>query len=550
MPVPTGTARKEASQYRLIGHSDLRRVESAAKILGRTRYTIDIAPPNVRTAVVLHAPRFGAKVLTVDDSAALSVPGVVAVVPISNGVGVVGETFDDAQRGLRALTVTWDDASAETRSSEQLADEHRRILESGEGMLVARDQGDVTAELARAAYSVDAVYELPLLAHAAMEPNNAVCQMREDGRLDLWASTQGPEYTAMAASVASGLPRDRIDVHVTLAGGAFGLHSSHGNDPTSEAVEIARALRWEHAIKVQSLREEDFKSGRFRPMSAQRVRAGTDAQGVVTAFHHELAAKPTGSELPIVSNILVQNGVDALTVTGAVDPPYAIPNMRIRVANVTHGVPVMTMRSVGNSPSEFARESAVDELALAANTDPIAIRRRMLSDNPRTLQALNMVADIVGWRAETAAGRGIGFACSDGLKSHSAAAVEVTADAEQRIHVERVVFVLDCGIKLTPDLVRAQVEGGILFGLSAALWGEIILGDGGEIMTRNFDRYQLMRMRTTPNIDVHLIESTNEPGGVGEVSVPLVAPALANAVFNLTGVRIRRLPINKTLRVH
>jgi len=549
MPVPAGAVPKESSQYRLIGHSDLRRVDSVAKILGRTRYTIDITPPNARTAVVLHAPRFGARVLTVDDSAALALPGVVAVVPISNGIGVVGETLDDAQRGLRALTVTWDDAPAETRSSEQLAAEHRRIVESGEGMLVARDQGDVTAELARAPYSIDVVYELPFLAHAAMEPNNAVCHMREDGRLDVWASTQAPEYTAMAAARASGLPRERIDVHVTLAGGAFGLHSSHHDDPTSEAVEIARALRWKHAIKVQSLREEDFKSGRFRPMSAHRVRAGTDAQGAVTVLHHELSAKPTGSELPIVSNILVQNGVDFLTVTGAVDPPYAVPNMRIRVANVGHGVPVMTWRSVGNSPTEFARESAIDELALAASTDPITIRRRILVDNPRTLRALNVVADQVDWRPETARGRGIGFACSEGFKSHAAAAIEVSADAQQRVHVERVVFALDCGLKLTPDLVRAQVEGGILFGLSAALWGEIVLGDGGEIVTLNFDRYPLMRMRTTPVIEVHLIDSTREPGGVGEVSVPLMAPAIANAVFNLTGVRIRRLPISKTLRV-
>ncbi len=284
-------------------------------------------------------------------------------------------------------------------------------------------------------------------------------------------------------------------------------------------------------------------------MSAHRVRAGIDAQGAVTVLHHELAAKPTGSELPIVSNVLVRNGVDFLTVTGAVDPPYAIPNLRIRVANVAHGVPVMTWRSVGNSPTEFARESAIDELALAASTDPITIRRRMLSDNPRTLKALNMVADIAGWRPETARGRGIGFACSEGFKSHAAAAVEVTADAQQRVHVERVVFALDCGLKLTPDLVRAQVEGGILFGLSAALWGEIVLGDGGEIVTLNFDRYPLMRMRTTPVIEVHLIDSTREPGGVGEVSVPLMAPAVANAVFNLTGVRIRRLPISKTLRV-
>jgi len=232
-----------------------------------------------------------------------------------------------------------------------------------------------------------------------------------------------------------------------------------------------------------------------------------------------------------------------------VDPPYAIPNLRIRVANVAHGVPVMTWRSVGNSPTEFARESAIDELALAASTDPITIRRRMLSDNPRTLKVLNMVADIADWRPETARGRGIGFACSEGFKSHAAAAVEVTADAQQRVHVQRVVFVLDCGLKLTPDLVRAQIEGGILFGLSAALWGEIVLGDGGEIVTLNFDRYPLMRMRTTPVIEVHLIDSTREPGGVGEVSVPLMAPAIANAVFNLTGVRIRRLPISKTLRV-
>jgi isoquinoline 1-oxidoreductase beta subunit len=549
LPVPDGTVPKESSGYQLIGHSDLRRVDSVPKILGRMPYTIDTTPLNARTAVVFHAPVFGAKVLSVDDSAALALPGVVAVVPISNGVGVVGETLDDAQRGLRALKVTWDNALAETRSSEALTGEHRRVVESAEGMLVARDQGDVAAALGRATHAIDAVYELPFLAHAAMEPNNAVCRRREDGRLDVWASTQAPEYTAMAAARASGLPSEQIDVHVTLAGGAFGLHTSHHDDPTSEAVEIARALKWEYPIKVQSLRQEDFKSGRFRAMSAHRVRAGTDAAGAVTALHHELAAKPTGAELPIVRDILVQHGVDFLTVTGAVDLPYSVPNLRIGVANVDHGVPVMTWRSVGNSPTEFARESAIDELAVAAGADPVAIRRTILSENPRTLEALNMVAELVDWRAETALGRGIGFACSEGFKSHSAAAVEVTIDEQRRIHVERVVFVLDCGITLNPDLVRAQVEGGILFGLSAALWGEIVLGDGGAIVTQNFDTYPLMRMRTTPAMDIRLIPSSQDPGGVGEVSVPLMAPAVANAISRLTGVRIRRLPISRTLRV-
>jgi isoquinoline 1-oxidoreductase beta subunit len=549
LPAPKDAAPKQSSGYRLIGRSDLRRVDSVPKIMGLMPYTIDITPPNARTAVVLHAPRFGAKVLTVEDSAALALPGVVAVVPISNGVGVVAETLDDAQRGLRALEVAWDDASAETRSSEQLASEHRRVVESGEGMLLARDQGDVKAELARATHAIDAVYEMPFLAHAAMEPNNAACYRREDGRLDVWASTQAPEYTAMAAVRASGLPRERIEVHVTLAGGAFGLHTSHHDDPTTEAVEIARALNWKYAIKVQSLRQEDFKSGRFRAMSAHRVRAGTNAEGAVTALHHELAAKPTGAELPIVRDILVQNGVDFLTVTGAVDLPYFVPNLRIAVANVGHGVPVMTWRSVGNSPTEFARESAIDELAVVAGSDPVTIRRQMLSNNPRTLKALNMVADLVGWRPDTARGLGLGFASSEGFKSHSAVAVEATMDEQHRVHVERVVFVLDCGIKLNPDLVRAQAEGGILFGLSAALWGEVILGDGGEIVTQNFDRYQLMRMRTTPDLDIHLVDSKEDPGGVGEVSVPLMAPAVANAVFSLTGVRIRRLPISNTLRV-
>ena len=549
LPVPDGVQPKDLSEYKLIGGEKRLRVDSVPKILGTTRFTIDVSVPGMLTAVVLHPPRFGATVASVDDKAALAEPGVIAVVPIEEGVGVVAGTVADAQRGLRALTVEWDDSGGERRSSEELLAEHVRLLESGEQAVVARDDGDAEKVLGDAPTVVDAMYALPYLAHAAMEPNNAACRMREDGVLEVWASTESPEWTRMAASEAAGIDKEQVEVHVTFAGGSFGLHSSSERDPTTEAVHIARALDWKHPIKVQSLREEDFKSGRYRAMALHRVRAAADQDGRLTAYHQQIVAEPTSVNLPFVRDVMFTDGVDFFTTTGAADPPYAFQNFKLESTNFESGVPTMVWRSVGNSHTEFARESAIDELAIAAGRDPVDLRRELLADNPRTLRALEHAAERGGWGSALPEGRARGVTCSSFL-SHSANVTEVSLDERERVHIDRIVFALDCGITINPDLVRAQVEGGLLFGLSAAAWGEVVLGDGGEIVTQNFDRYPIVRMRSVPQIEIHLIDSTEPPTGVGEVSVPSVAPALANAIAALTGTRIRKLPLSKTMKIY
>jgi isoquinoline 1-oxidoreductase beta subunit len=548
LAVPDGVAPKDRASYKLIGQEGRLRVDAPAKILGKTRFTIDVGLPGMLTAIVLHPPRFGARFVSLDDTPALAEPGVTAVVPIEYGVAVVAETYADAWRGLHALNVVWNDDEAERRSSNALLDEHRRLVESGERAVVAADVGDVPAGFEGAAHSIDALYELPYLAHTPMEPHNAVCRMRDDGVLEVWTSTESPVYAQMSAAAAAGIPKERVVVQVTKAGGSFGLHSSSHRDPTSEAVQIAKALEWKRPIKVQSSREEEFKSGRYRAMAVHRVRAASDGAGRPTTLHQQMAAQPTSTNLPFVGDVLFAKGVDFMTTTGAVDSPYAFDNFKLEATNVEAGVPIMVWRSVGNSHTEFARESALDELAIASSRDPIDLRRDLLAGNPRTLHALEVAAERAGWKQPMSAGRARGVACSNFLSS-CAQIAEVSRDERGRIRIERIVFALDCGIIINPDLIRAQVEGGILYAISAAAWGEVVLGDGGDIVTQNFDRYPVIRMQSVPAIEVHMIDSNESPTGVGEVSVPTTAPAIANAIAALTGTRIRRLPFSKTIQI-
>ena len=549
LAVPDGVQPKDPADYKLIGREGRLRVDAVPKILGATRYTIDVTVPGMLTALVLHPPRFGATAASVDDKAALAEPGVTAVVPIEEGVAVVAETVADAQRGLRALVVDWDDTNAERRSTDELLAEHLRLLESGENAVTARDDGNVDAALADAASTVEGTYTLPYLAHAPMEPNNAACRMREDGVLEVWVASEAPEYVKMNASSIAGIDKEQVVVHITFAGGSFGLHSSAERDPTAEAVQIARALDWKHPIKVQSLREEEFKVGRYRAMAAHRVRAGADADGHLTAWHQQIVAEPTSVNLPFVRDVMFTNDVDFFTTTGAVDPPYAVENFRLESTNFESRIPTMVWRSVGNSHTEFARESAIDELAIAAGRDPVDLRRELLAGSPRTLRALELAAERADWGSPMPDGRARGIT-SSGFLGHSAQVTEVSLDDRGRVHVDRIVFALDCGRNVNPDLIRAQVEGGLLWGLSAASWGEIVLGESGEIVTQNFDAYPVMRMRSVPQMEVHLIDSAEPPSGVGEVSVPSVAPALANAIAALTGTRIRELPFSKTIKIY
>ena len=463
LPVPDDVEPKDPADYKLIGREGRLRVDAVPKILGITQYTIDLSLPGMLTAVVLHPPRFGATVASLDDQAALAEAGVTAVVPIDEGVAVVADTVADAQRGLRALVVEWDDSHAERRSTAELLAEHLRLLESGENAVAARDEGDVDRALTDAASTVDATYTLPYLAHAPMEPNNAACRMREDGVLEVWVGSEAPEYVKMNASSIAGIDKEQVEVHVTFAGGSFGLHSSAEHDPTAEAVQVARALDWEHPIKVQSLREEEFKVGRYRAMAVHRVRAGADADGRLTAWHQQIVAAPTSVNLPFVRDVMFKNGVDFFTTTGAVDPPYAVANFRLQSTNFESAISTMVWRSVGNSHTEFARESAIDELAIAAGRDPVELRRELLAGSPRTLRALELAAERADWGSPLPEGRARGIT-SSGFLGHSAQVTEVSLDERGRVHVERIVFALDCGRNVNPDLIRAQVEGGLLWG--------------------------------------------------------------------------------------
>src|SRR6266566_3131747 len=292
MPIASDVQPKDPSAYRVLGREGRLRVDTPGKILGTTQFTIDVSLPGMLTAIVLHPPRFGGKIASVDDHATLAEPGVHFVIPIEEGVAVVAETFADAQRGLQALQVEWNDEHAERRSSEELLREHHRLVESGERAVVARSDGNVDEGFARATHTIDAFYELPYLAHAPMEPNNAVCRMGEDGILEVWAGTESPVYTQMTGARIAGIDQDRVRVHVPDAGGSFGLHYSSGaNDPAAEALQIANALEWRYPIKVQASREEEFKSGRFRAMAVHRVRAGVDSKGRVMGYHHQMAAE-------------------------------------------------------------------------------------------------------------------------------------------------------------------------------------------------------------------------------------------------------------------
>jgi isoquinoline 1-oxidoreductase subunit beta len=548
LPVPDDVQPKDATDYKLLGREGRLRVDAVPKILGTARYTIDLSLPGMLTAVVLHPPRFGATVASIDDQTALAEVGVRAVVPIDEGVAVVADSVADAVYGLRALVVEWDDTNAERRSTAELLAEHVRLLESGENAVTSRDDGDVEQVLAEAAWTVDATYTLPYLAHAAMEPNNAACRMREDGVLEVWAGTEGPEFVKMNASSIAGIDKEQVEVHVPFTGGSFGLHSSAEHDPTAEAVQVARALDWKYPIKVQSLREEEFKVGRYRAMAVHRVRGGADANGRLTAWHQQIVAEPTSVNLPFVRDVMFTKGVDFFTTTGAVDPPYAVENFRLESTNFESRIPTMVWRSVGNSHTEFARESAIDELAIAAGRDPVDMRRELLAGSPRTLRALELAAERADWGSPLPEGRARGIT-SSGFLGHSAQVTEVSLDERGRVHIDRIVFALDCGRNVNPDLIRAQVEGGLLWGISAAAWGEVVLGEGGDIITQNFDAYPVIRMRSVPQMEIHLIESTEPPTGVGEVSVPSVAPALANAIAALTGTRIRELPINNTIKI-
>jgi isoquinoline 1-oxidoreductase beta subunit len=497
------------------------------------------------TAVISRPPAFGGKARSVDATAARAVPGVVDVVEIDRGVAVVAEGTWAAMKGRDALVVDWDLSAAETRGTDELMAEYRRLAAGTEAASARRD-GDAEAALAGAASVIEATFEFPYLAHAALEPLNAVARMR-DGMLEVWGGHQIPDlYQAIAAGIA-GIPAERVKLHVMMTGGGFGRRAVTDADVVAEAVAVAKAIGWRAPVKVQWTREDDMAGGRYRPMYHHTIRAGLDAQGQPVAWRHRIVGQSILAGTPFEA-MLVAKGVDGTSVEGAANLPYAIPHLAVDLVTTSVGVPVLWWRAVGSTHTAYATEVMIDELALAAGKDAVEFRLGLLAGHPRHAGVLRLAAEKAGWGAPLPEGRFRGVAVHEAFATFVAQIAEISLDARGRPKVERVVCAVDCGIAVNPDVIRAQMEGGIGFGLGAILHGAITL-EQGRVVESNFDGYEVLRLDEMPVVEVHIVPSAERPTGVGEPGVPPIGPAVANAYRAATGKRIGVLPFAKGLEV-
>jgi isoquinoline 1-oxidoreductase subunit beta len=542
-PVPQQVTLKQPKDWQLIGSTDYRRIDSAAKSTGREMFTLDVRLPGMLTAVVAHPPLFGATVKSFDDTAARRVPGVVEVVRISRGIAVVAANTWAAMQGREALKVEWDETRAEKRSSRELMAEYRALSERP-GTLAA-ERGDAEAALARAARLVEATYEFPYLAHAALEPLDAVARF-SDGTLEVWGGHQMPDLYQAASAQIAGITPDKVRMHVMKTGGGFGRRAVMDADVIVEAVETAKALNWRAPVKVVWTREDDMTGGRYRPMMLHKVRVGLGADGTISGWHHRIV----GQSILIgtaFEQMLVKNGVDATSVEGVSDTEYGLNNFRAEVHNTSVGVPVLWWRSVGHTHTGYVMETMLDRVARETRKDPVALRRELLRDKPRHLAVLNMAAEKAGWSSALAGGRFRGIALHESFGTVVAQVAEIVMGERGQFKVDRVVAAVDCGVAVNPDVVRAQVEGGVGFGLGAILHEEIVLGQGGRVEQTNFDTYRPLRLDEMPRVEVHIVPSTATPSGIGEPGVPPIGPAVANAYAAATGRWITALPIEKGL---
>ncbi len=531
LSAPASVALKDPSQFKLIG-TNVRRVEGPDKVTGRAEFGLDVKLPGMLTAVVAHPPVCGSTVRSFDGSAAEALPGVLKVKQISSGVAVIGRDFWSAKQGRDALKIDWDDAAGSGFSTAKQREEYLALLD--EPGAVAEDEGDAAAGLASAAQRIEATYEVPYLAHAPMEPLNATVHVTADG-CDIWTGTQAQTLDQNAAARILGLDPKDVRIHTTLLGGGFGRRATPTSDFVTDAVEVAK----DEAVPIKMVwtREDDIQCGYYRPMFVHKLEAGLDDAGMPVAWHQRLAGQSIMAGMGFVG----PDGVDTASVEGAAHMPYAFPNRRVELHSPEELVTVLWWRSVGHTHTGFVNESFIDEVAHAGGHDPLELRRTLLKDEPRHLAVLELAAEKAGWGTPLPAGRGRGIAIRKSFESYVAEVAEVSVDQGQ-VRVHRVVCAVDCGIAVNPWNIEAQMQSAIVYGLSAALHGEITL-EGGRVQQSNFDDYPVLRMSEMPEVEVHIVESTEAPTGVGEPGVPPIAPAVTNAIFALTGKRVRKLPI-------
>lgn len=538
LPVPAEPPLKDPAHFRLIGRPGVRRSDSRAKSDGSTRFASDIRLPGMLTVLVARPPAWGTKPQSFDRESALAVPGVRAVFPIASGIAVAAESFWAAKKGREALNPRWS-APAEKISTETLRRDFAALAETP-GASAARI-GEPEEALTRAATRVAATYHLPYLAHAPMEPLDCVVSLTP-GKCEIWAGCQFQTLDQALAAKVAGLTPEQVNIHTLPAGGSFGRRANPTSDYIVEGVEAAKVLG--APVRLMWTREDDIAGGYYRPMALHRLEAALDADGMPVAWHQRVVCQSILGGTPFAA--MIKGGIDPVSVEGAADLPYALPNLSVELHSPKLAVPVLWWRSVGSSHTAFAVEGFLDELAQAGGKDPLELRRALLADKPRHLGVLNLAAEKAGWGTPLPPGRGRGIAVHESFHSFVAQVVEVTVGPKGGLKVDRVVCAVDCGIVVTPDQVRAQMEGGIAFALSAALFGEITLADGAAEQS-NFHDYRCLRMEEMPKVEVHMVSSAEPPTGVGEPGVPPLAPALAGAIFAATGKRVRTLPIGETV---
>jgi isoquinoline 1-oxidoreductase beta subunit len=547
-PLPEDVTLKSPQDFRLIG-TTVPRIDSADKSTGRALFTQDVDLPGMRVAVVAHPPRFGATPQQVNDRAALAIDGVEAVLPLARGVAVLARDFWTAKKARDVLEVTWDESGAWRGGTESMFSRYAEL--AAQPGLTARRDGDAAAALDGAAEVLEASFRFPYLAHATMEPMNCVMQYHGD-RLEVWNGEQLQSGDQVVLAEAFGLPPERVALHQLYAGGSFGRRGNPHSDYLVECAEIVQAAKANYPVKLVWTREDDTRAGFYRPLFLHRLRAAIGEDGLPVGWEHRLVGQSIAAGTAFES-FMVKDGVDASSVEGAENIPYAIPNIAVELHTPRDiGVPVQWWRSVGSTHTAHAVEVFIDELAAAAKLDPVAYRLALLADHPRHRGVLSLAAEKAGWDSALAAvagrRRGRGVAVHESFSSYVAQVVEVSVDDNGEFSVDRVVCAVDCGVAINPDVIRAQMEGGIGFALAAALSGEVTLEDG-LVQQSNFDDYRVLRMPQMPAIEVHIVASAEPPTGVGEPGVPPLAPALSNALFAATGKRLRDLPLGTQLAV-
>ena len=532
LPVPADVKLKDPSQFRLIG-KPTQRLDTPIKVNGRAGFGIDVRRPGMLHAVVLRCPVFGGKVASFDATKAKAVPGVKDVVQISSGIAVVADNTWNAMQGRNALAVKWDEGPNAALSSDTI---RKQLVERARQPGVeARKEGDAAAAMAGAAQKIEAVYEAPYQAHATMEPMNCTADVRADG-VDIWAPTQMQTMSQGLAAQITGLKPEAVKIHTTFLGGGFGRRGV--SDFVGDAVETSKAMK--APVQVTWSREDDMQHDYYRPTSYIHLSAGLGADGWPVAFTARIACD---SVMSWFFPGTITNGLDTSSTEGVSDIAYDIPNILVDYQLVKSPIPLGFWRSVGASQNGFFSESFIDELAAAAKKDPYEFRRHLLAKSPRHLAVLNLAAEKAGWGNPLPKGVYRGIAMLRSFSTYVAEVAEVAVDSSRgRLKVQRVVCAVDCGRPVNPAVIEQQVMGAVIYGLTAGLKSEITI-DKGRVVQTNFDDNPVVRMNEAPVVEVHIIQSTEGPTGMGEPAVPPVTPAVCNAIFAATGKRIRRLPV-------